>query len=180
EPGEVGPGVDVQAAAATQVPQQLAVHDAEVEAELVPHLVPPLDLERSGANDQDATCPVADDQLEDDQPGLDGLAQADRVEDAEADPGHLDGPHHGVELVVLDLDAGAEGGLDGADVGGAGRPPPHGVEEGVQAGGRVEPGRVGQGQLLVDAGAGLQLPDGLPLLAQGGVLDGGQGDEALG
>src|SRR5262249_54551686 len=123
--------------------------------------------------------PVPQDQLERHQPGLDGLAEADRVEDAQADTGHLDGADDGVELVVLDLDAGAERGLDAIDVGGAGGAPADGIEEGVEAGGGVEPGRLGQGDLLVDAGGDLQFPDDLQLLPEAVVLDRGQGDEVL-
>ena len=38
---------------AAQLSHQLAVDDAELEAELVPHLVPPLDLQGGRADDQD-------------------------------------------------------------------------------------------------------------------------------
>ena len=136
QPGEVGPRVDVDAPLAPQVPHQLAVDDAEVEPELVPHLVPPLDLERGRADDQDAPSPVADDQFEGDQARLDGLAEAHVVGDQQVDPRHLDGPDHGVELVVLDVDARAERGLDVLHVGGGGRTPADGIEEGVEPVGR--------------------------------------------
>ena len=39
---------------------------------------------------------------------------------------------------------------------------------------------VGSGELLVDAGARLQLPDDLKLLPEGVVLDGSEGDKVLG
>src|SRR5262245_11284725 len=173
------PGVDVQAPGAAQVPQQLGIDDAEFQAELVPHLVPPLDLQRGGADDEDLPGPVPQDQLERHQPGLDGLAEADRVEDAQADTGHLDGADDGVQLVVLDLDAGAERGLDAMDIGGAGGAPADGIKEGVEAGGWVEPGRLGQGDLLVNAGGNFQLPDDLQFLPEAVVLDRRQGDEVL-
>src|SRR6266536_6008304 len=54
EPGEVRPGVDVDAPAAPKLLHQGAVHDAEVEAELVTHLLLPLDLQGRGADNQDA------------------------------------------------------------------------------------------------------------------------------
>ena len=79
--GEVGPRVDVDAPPAPQVPHQLAIDDAEVEPELVPHLVPPLDLERGRADDQDPPSPVPDDQFEGDEARLDGLAEAHVVGD---------------------------------------------------------------------------------------------------
>ena len=51
---------------------------------------------------------MADDEFQRDQPGLDGLAEAHVVGDEQVDPRHLDGPHHRVKLVVLDVDAAAE------------------------------------------------------------------------
>ena len=45
--------------------------------------------------------------------------------------------------------------------------------------GRVEAGRLGQGDLLVDPGPRLQLPDDLDFLAEAVVLDGRQRDEGL-
>ena len=155
-----------------QVPHQFAVHDAEVEAELVPHLVPPLDLERGRADDQDPPGPVADDQFEGDHPRFDGLAQAHVVGDQQVDPRHLDRPDHRVKLVVLDVDARAERGLDVPHIGRGRRPPADGIEEGVELVGRVEAGRLGQGDLLDDPGPRLQLPDDLELFAQAVVFDG--------
>ena len=180
QPGEVGPRVDVDAPPAPQVPHQLAVDDAEVEPELVPHLVPPLDLERGRADDEDPPGPVPDDQLEGDEPRLDGLAEPHVVGDQQVDPRHLDGPDHGVELVVLDVDARAERGLDVLQVGRGSGPPADGIEEGVEPLGGVEAGRLGQGDLLDDLGPRLDLPDDLKLFAEGVVLDGQQGDEVLG
>ncbi len=126
-------------------PHQVAIHDAEVEAELVPHLVPPLDLERGRADDQDPAGPVADDQFQIDHPRFDGLAQAHVVGDQQVDPGHLDRPHHRIKLVVLDVDAGAERRLDVLHVGRRGGSPAHGIEEGVEPFGRIEAGRLRQG-----------------------------------
>ena len=48
--------------------------------------------------------PMAQDHLLDDEAGLDGLAEPDVIGDEQVDPGHREGPHHGVELVVLDGD----------------------------------------------------------------------------
>ena len=109
EPGEMRPGIDVDAPAAPQFLHQRAVHDAEVEAELVPHLLLPLDLQRRGADDQDAPGTVADDEFQGRHAGLDGLAQAHVVGDEQVDPRHLDGPHHRVKLIVLDVDAERKG-----------------------------------------------------------------------
>ncbi len=53
EPREVRPRVDVQPAAPAQVAQELGVDDAELEAELVAHLIAPLDLQVGRAHDED-------------------------------------------------------------------------------------------------------------------------------
>ena len=103
----------MDAAAPAKLPHEVAVDDAEVEAELVAHLVPPLELERGGADDQDAPGAVPDDEFEGGHPGLDGLAETDVVGDQQVDPGHLNRPDHGIELVILDVDARTERGLDG-------------------------------------------------------------------
>ena len=63
QPGEVRPRVDVDASPTPEVLHQLAVDDTEVEPELVPHLVPPLHLERGRADDQHPTGAVPDDQF---------------------------------------------------------------------------------------------------------------------
>ena len=102
---------------------------------LSPHLVPPLQGERGRADDEHGAGPVAEEQLLDDQAGLDGLAQADVVGDQQVDAGHLQRPHHRVELVVLDRDARAERRLERPAVGGGDGAPAHGVEEGVEPAG---------------------------------------------
>ena len=65
-------------------------------------------------------------------------------------------------------------------VGRGGGPPADGIEEGVEPVGRVEAGRLGEGDLLDDLGPRLDLPDDLELLAEAVVLDGEQRDEVLG
>ena len=144
EPGEMGPRIDMDAPLPPQVPHQFAIHDAEVEAELVPHLVPPLDLQRRRADDQDSAGPVADDEFQIDHPGFDGLAQAHVVSNQQVDPRHLDRPHHRVKLVVFDVDARAEWRLDRFYVGGRGCPPANRIEKGVEPGGASKP--VGSGR----------------------------------
>ena len=128
----MAPGVDVDAPFAPQVAHQFAIDNAEVEAELVPHLVAPLDLKRGRADDEHPAGTVADDEFKRDEPRLDGLAQADVVGDQEADPRHLDGPDHRVKLVILDIDARTKWGLDVPQVGGRGGSPPNGIEEGIE------------------------------------------------
>ena len=102
-----------------------------------------------------------------DHPGLDGLAEAHIISDQQVDPWHLDRPHHGVKLVVLDVDAGAKGCLDVLHVGSGCGTPAHGVEEGVELVGRIEPGRFGQCDLLDDPRPRLKLPDDVVVLRPG-------------
>ena len=101
----------------------------EVEAELLQHLVSPLDLKRGGADHKDAVGAVAEQQLEDDHARLDRLAEAHVVRDEQVDAGHLDGANHGVELVVFDVDAAAKRRLELARVGDRSGPPPDRIEE---------------------------------------------------
>ena len=108
------------------------------------------------------------------------LPKPDVVGDQQVDPWHLDGPDHRVKLVVLDVDARAERGLDVPHVGGGSGPPADGIEEGVEPVGGVEAGRLGEGDLLDDLGPRLDLPDDLKLFAEGVVFDGEQRDEVLG
>src|SRR5262249_26799404 len=75
EPGVVRPRVDIDAPAAAQFLHQAAVHEAEVEAELVPHLLLPLDLQGRGADDEDAPGPMPDDEFQRRHAGLNALAQ---------------------------------------------------------------------------------------------------------
>jgi hypothetical protein len=150
-----------------QLFHELAVDDAQLEAELVAHLIAPLDLQAGRADHEHSARAMAQEQLLHRQAGLDGLAQADVVGDEQADARHLQGAHHGVELVVLDGDAAAEWRVEVADVGRGHGAPAHGVEEGVEAVRGIEAGRgIGQGRAVVHEGAGLELPDDLELLAQ--------------
>ncbi len=138
EAGEVGPRVGVDAPGAAQLLEEGGIDDAELEAELLGHLVSPLDLEGGGADDQDASGPVAEEQLVDDEAGFDGLAEPDVVGDEEVGAGHADRSDDGVELVVLDGDAGPERGLEGVEVGVSDRSPADSVEEGTELLGVVE------------------------------------------
>ena len=87
---------------------QLAVDDHEVEAELLAHLVLPLQRQARRADDDHRAGPVPQQQLLDDQPGLDGLAEADVVGQQQVRPRGLQGPAQRLELVGLDVRAAAE------------------------------------------------------------------------
>src|SRR6266849_5524368 len=101
EAGEVCPGVDVQAALAPEVFHQVAIDDAELQAEFVAHLVTPLYLQRGGADDEDFAGTVTNDEFLADEPGFDGFAEANVIGDEQVDARHLDGSRYGVELVVF-------------------------------------------------------------------------------
>ena len=97
-------------------------------------------------------------EFERDHPRFNGLAEPNIVGDEEVDPGHLNGPHHGIELVVLDFDAGAEGRLDGPYIGQGGGSPPDGIEKGVELIGRIEAGRLREAPLFQRFGRPVPVP----------------------
>lgn len=175
----VGPGVDVDAPATAQVAHQARIDDAEVEAELVAHLVAPLDLQGGRADNEDLPGSVADNEFQRHQARFDGFSEAHIVGDKQVDPGHLDRPDDRVKLVVFDLNPRAERGLDVLHVGGRCRPPADGVQKGVEPLGSVEAGRFGQGDFLNDLGPRLDLPDDLDLLAQAVILDRGERQQVM-
>ena len=172
QPGEVRPGVGVDAAAAPELAHQLAVHDAELQPELVAHLVAPVRLQAGRADHQHGARPVAHDQLLNHQPGLNRLAQAHVVGDQQADPGHLHRTDERIELVILDVDPAAEGRLQGPYVGRGDRAPAHRVQEGIQSGRRVEPRWLRQLDALDRPRARLDLPDDLYAFPDCVILDG--------
>ena len=124
------PRVDVNPAATTEVREQGAVDDAELEAELVAHLLLPLHLDRGRANDQNAAGAVAQDEFLHDKTRLDGFAEADVVGDEQIDPRHRQRADDRIELVVVHFHAAAEGGLKRLIVGTGDRAPRHRIEEG--------------------------------------------------
>jgi hypothetical protein len=83
----------------------------------------------------------------------------------------LDCSDKGVELVVLDLDAAAEGRVEAADVSIADDAPPDGVQKGIKARGVVEAARRRKLVTLEGSGTKLRLPHNLKFLAQGAILD---------
>ena len=99
----------------------------------------------AGHTTSDGAGPVAQQQLLDDEPGLDRLAEADVVGDQQVRPRHAQRADHGIELVVLDRDARPERCLQGLGVGGGHGAPPHGVEERVEPLRRVELARARDG-----------------------------------
>ena len=81
-------------------------------------------------------------------PGLDGLPETDIIGDQQVDPGHLESADHGIKLVVFNINAGAERGMEGTDVRRGRSSPAYRVEKGVQLLRRIEASRGGQGDLF--------------------------------
>jgi hypothetical protein len=111
------PGVDPEAPLAAAAGDELAAHHLEAQAEAAHHLVAPLQADRGRADDQDEAGLLAQDQLLQDQAGLDRLAEADVVGDEEVGARQLERLHQRRELVGHQLDAGAKGRLEAVGVG---------------------------------------------------------------
>ena len=131
-------GIGRQSVGAPVFGHARGVHDDEVQAEFLAHLVAPLQGEARRAHDDDRAGPVAQQQLFDDEPRFDGLAQADVVGQQEVGARGRECPAQGLELVGLQGGARAEGRLEGFGVGGSDGAPAHGVDEGAQGVGAVE------------------------------------------
>ena len=108
DPAERAPRVGVHPQAAAQALGRRAVHDVEPERELLPEFFLPLPAQRGRGQDQDPSNTAPQEQLGEDQPGFDGLAQTDVVGQQQADARHAERLQQGDELVVLDADAAVE------------------------------------------------------------------------
>src|ERR1039458_2349264 len=167
--------------AAPEIGQQRPVDDPELQTELLAHLVPPLDLQRRGANHEYGACSMPQQQLLHHQARLNRLAQADVVRDQKIRPRHPQRANHWLQLVVLDRNPGPERRLKRAAVRARHRAPAHGIEKCIQLNWLVDPIRLNTGKIgaLNRLGARLKLPDDHKLLAGGVVLDGHERDEVL-
>ena len=105
--------VGVRPVGAQHLRHQLGVDNLEFEAELLPHLVPPLQRQARRAHDDGGAGPVPQQQLLNDQARLDRLAEADVVGEQKVRPRGLQGAAQRLELVGLDVRAAAERGLEG-------------------------------------------------------------------
>ena len=124
------PGVDAEAALAADPRHVVLVEDLEGQAEAALQFVLPLEEHRRRAGDDDFADLLAEEQLAGDQPGLDGLAQADVVGDEQVDPRQQQGLAQRLKLVGVEPDAGAERRLEQPGVGGRDAVPPEGVQVG--------------------------------------------------
>ena len=99
---ERAPGVRVHSKTATKAFGLLAVHHVEAKRELLPQLFLALAAERRRGEDQDSPDATPEQQLGEDQPRLDGLAETHVVGDEEAHARHAKGFQEWDELVALD------------------------------------------------------------------------------
>ncbi len=91
-PREQPERVRVQTMAAPHCSHQLPVDDHELQPELLPHLVLPLQRQTRRADDDHRPGSMPQQQLLDHQPGLDGFAEPDVVGQQQVRPRRLQGP----------------------------------------------------------------------------------------
>ena len=145
------------------------VEDDEREAKALLELVAPLEHDARGAGDDDALDALSQQELLEDEPGLDGLSQAHVVGDEEVDPREREGLPERLELVALGDDAGAQRGLEQRGIGRGDAPPAEGVQVGREGARIVGRGVRAEGALARgdDAGVDLGVPDDVEPLALG-------------
>ena len=161
-------------------PRQVApVEDLEDQSEALLQLASPLLDHRGRSRDDDGLRLPPQQQLPGDQPGLDRLPEPGVVGDEQVHPGQTQGLAQGLHLVGVDLDAGAEGGLEQVGVGRRDAVPAQGVEEGGELPRRVEPFRreIGPALFLEDQAVDLVVPVDLEALALGVVVSAGEAHE---
>jgi hypothetical protein len=124
--------------AAADLGHEVAVDDHEVQAELLPHLVLPLQRQARRADDDYRPCAVPQQQLLHVQTRFDGLAQSHVVGEQEVGARGLERSTQRLQLVGLDVGAAAEGRLEGVGGGGGDRAPAHRVHERRERVGVVE------------------------------------------
>ena len=101
EVGVGGPGVHAPAALSTAGGHKVAVVQGEGQTKALLQLLLPLDGDGGGRDDKDPLDALAEQELLEDEPGLDGLAQAHVVGDEEVDSGEFQSFAQGLELVGL-------------------------------------------------------------------------------
>ncbi len=134
-----------------------------------------------GADDEHPVHALAEHQLLHDEAGFDGLAQAHVVGDEEVDAGQLERLLERSELVIEQVNAGAERGLEEPGVGGGDGAPLEGVEVGGEVAGLVEPGGSAEAALrgADDACAELALPEHGERAALSVVIQAGEAHEGV-
>ena len=177
------PGVDSIAALFAALGDEGAVEDGKRESEAALELVLPLQDDGRRTGDDHSTDLLAKEELAENEPGFDRLADADVVGDEEVDAGEQERFAQRFELVGLDLDAGAVRGLKEAGIGRGDGAPALDVEVGRKAGGRVEStiviGDGAEGRCADDGGVDLALPEDVEPLSLGVIVEAREPDERL-
>ena len=166
------PWVGTKAAFATNARQVLPVQNLEDEPEPLLHLGLPLFQHRWGRGHDDGADFAAQEEFADDQACLDRLAQARVVRDEKVDSRELQRLSERLHLVRVDLDAGAERGLEEGGVGGGRAAPTEGVEECGEVVGLVEAAftEVGPGLVVENGAVEFAVPEDFQFLALGVVV----------
>src|SRR5439155_840361 len=129
ETRERGPRIRMDALLAAQAFEVFGVDDTEFQAKLLLHFQLPLELQRRRTNDEDGACAVTNEQFLDDEPGLDGFAEADIIGDEKIDTRHVNRANNGIKLIALDGSAAAKRRLEEAAVGVRSRTPTDRIKE---------------------------------------------------
>ena len=177
EPAGVdAPGVHRPAAFLADPLHREAVEDIEDEAEAGFEFALPLRHHRRRADDDDVLDATAEEQLAGDEAGLDRLAEADVVGDEEIHPRQEQGFPQGLELVGVEPDAGAEGGLEEPRVRGGDAVPAERADEGAEVAGIIKTLAADALPSLAvhDLGVEFEFPDDFEFLALGVILEAGE------
>ena len=161
-----------KAAFATDAGKVLAVQNLEDQPEPLLHLALPLLHHRWRCGHNDRSDLSAQEELADDQTGFDRLAQPRVVRDEQVDPRQPERLSQRLHLVRIDLDAGAEGGLEQRRVGRGRAAPAEGVQEGGKVAGWVKAAlpEVGPWLVVEDGPVQFAVPEDCQLLALGIVV----------
>src|SRR5687768_10285015 len=127
----MGPRVDVNPASPPKLFHQSRVDDAKLDAEFIPHLVFPLDLQGSGTDNENRPYTMSQNQFLGDEASLNGFPKAYVVRDQQIHTRHLKRPDDGIELVVLDSNPTTEWRLKCRSPCSSDRSPANRVEESV-------------------------------------------------
>lgn len=176
EAGTGGPGIDPEAAQAAHFGEPVAVDDRERKAEFGFQFVLPLHRHGRWGGDHREVNPPTQQQLAQDQPGLDRLAEAHIVGDEQIHARQAERLAQRQELVGIEADATAERRLEQVAVGRGGRVPLERPQIGREGGGIVGPvlGESGPDVAGECARTDLRVPGNLQGLALGVVGDAGQ------
>jgi len=181
EAGVGGPDGDLETALLTAPRDKVAVEDLEREAKPFLHLVAPLQRDRRRTDDEDAIHTLTKHQLLHDETGFDGFPEAYVVGDEEVDARQLERLFERGKLMIEQVDAGTERGLEEAGIGGRDGVPLEGMEVGGEAARRVQRRRSAQTGLCGadDARPELSFPEDRERTARGIVVEAGEAHKGV-